>query len=112
MTGAEFYEKHNIGRSTFARICATGTDTLDKYWNGDKMICATGTDTLDKYWNGDKMRGRTRSKIDYAVRYFEDNNIDWGRLTGMDQFIRPWYVDEVYSKRRRIVDELHLGGTI
>lgn len=80
MNAAEFYEKHNIGRGTFARVCATGEKTLDKYWNGESM------------------RDRTRSKIDYAVRYFEENNIDWGRLTGMDQFIRPWYVKEVKAK--------------
>lgn len=66
---------------------------------------------LGEYWNGDPMRDRTRSKIDYAVRYFEENNIDWGRLTGMDQFIRPWYVQKIKDKRWSIVAELGLGGT-
>lgn len=65
---------------------------------------------MDKYWNGESIRYRTRSKIDYAVRYFEEKNIDWGRLTGMDQFIRPWYVQEVKAKRRQIVFDLGLGG--
>lgn len=94
MTGAEFYEKHNIGRGTFARVCATGEKSLDKYWSGETM------------------RDRTRSKIDHAVRYFEENDIDWGRLTGMDRFYNPDYVDKIKSKRRRIVYELGLGGII
>lgn len=94
MTGAEFYEKHNIGRSTFARICATGTDTLDKYWNGDKM------------------RDKTRSKIDQAVRYFEENNVDWGHLSGMDRYIRPGYADEIKWRRRNIIHALGLGGVL
>lgn len=93
MNAAEFYEKHNIGEITFARISATGVTTLRKYWNGEPM------------------RDRTRSKIDYAVWYFEENDIDWGRLTGTDQFIRPWYVKEIKARRRQIVFDLGLGGT-
>lgn len=94
MNGSEFYEKHNIGRATFARVCSTGVDSLDKYWDGKPM------------------RDRTRSKIEYAVRYFEENDVDWGRLTGMDRFYRPDYVDRVKWNRRSIVYELGLGGTV
>ena len=93
MNGSDFYEKHNIGRTTFARVCATGEKTLDKYWNGEPM------------------RDRTRSKIDHAVRYFEENNVDWGQLTGMDRIYRPGYVDQIKRNRRHIVFELGLGGS-
>lgn len=93
MNGSEFYKKHNIGRGAFAGVCATGEKTLDKYWNGEPM------------------RDRTRSKIDYVVRYFEENDVDWGRLTGMDRFYRPGYVDQVKWNRRHIVSELGLGGS-
>lgn len=92
MNATEFYKKHNIGRGTFANVCATGVKTLDKYWNGEPM------------------RDRTRSTLDYAVWYFEENNVDWGRLTGMDRFYRPGYVEKVKANRRRIVRELGLGG--